>query len=255
MKKSFTNKPTRRAFRVLLILLIVSLFATGCGQNNPNSDGTNDNSKNFYESMDNMEITTVLDYYSKTESSVFLKLEILKIHDEVYIDKKDIAIPRASGIIAVECNVIEDLFESGFERNSKVVVPIFLNQCFIENDSPIYKDIDITDVKTWLSVQDHIYVKTQSYTSETLVLKSNHTIELQTNLLPCNISLYEILPSKDEKICIDQVSNFLSERHVEYLPCSEIYGMDSFCPNNISCTTFESNVKELSKYFDSKLTK
>lgn len=32
MQKSFTNKPIRRVFRVLLILLMVSLFTTGCGQ-------------------------------------------------------------------------------------------------------------------------------------------------------------------------------------------------------------------------------
>lgn len=32
MKKQFTNKPTRRVFRVLLILLTVSLFTAGCGQ-------------------------------------------------------------------------------------------------------------------------------------------------------------------------------------------------------------------------------
>ena len=32
MKKLFTNKPTRRVFRGLLILLMVSLFTTGCGQ-------------------------------------------------------------------------------------------------------------------------------------------------------------------------------------------------------------------------------
>ena len=32
MKKIFTDKPTRRVFRTLLILLMVSLFTTGCGQ-------------------------------------------------------------------------------------------------------------------------------------------------------------------------------------------------------------------------------
>mgnify|MGYP003301100401 CR=1 FL=1 len=250
--KSSVSKLLIKISVVILLCLLLVMSVTACRQNIPNSDNI---SKNFFETMDSMEITTILDYYSKIENSVFLKLEIVKIYDEVYIDKKDIAIPGASGIVLIECHVIEDLFESGFEQNAKVVVPIFLNQCFIENDSPIYKDIDITDIKTWLSVQDHIYIKTQSRTSETFVVKSNHTIELQTNLFPCNISLYEILPSKEEKICIDQVSNFLSEKSIDYLPCSEIYGMDTFCPNNILCTTFESNVKELSKYFDSKLTK
>lgn len=32
MEKSFANKPTKRVFRLLLILLMVSLFATGCAQ-------------------------------------------------------------------------------------------------------------------------------------------------------------------------------------------------------------------------------
>ena len=254
MKRS-VPKLLRRISVLILSCLLLALSVTACRQNIPNSGNTNDISKNFFKTMDSMETTTVLDYYPKIDSSAFLKLEILKIYDEVYIDKKDIAIPGASGIILIECNVVEDLFESGFEQNSKVVVPIFLNQCFVEHGSPIYKDVDITDIKKWLSVQDYIYVKTQLRTSETFVVKSNHTIELRTNLVPCNISLYEILPSKEEKICIDQVSNFLSEKNIQYLPCSEIYGMDTFCPNNILCTTFESNVKELSKYFDSKLTK
>lgn len=254
MKRS-VSKLLRKISVVILLCLLLVLSVTACRQNTPNNDGKNDNLKTIFEKMDSMETTTVLDYYPKIESSAFLKLEILKIYDEVYIDKKDIAVPRASGIVLIECNVIKDLYENGFEQNSKVVVPIFLNQCFIENDSPIYKDVDIADIKTWLSVQDHIYVKTQLRTNETFVVKSNPAIELQTNLLPCNISLYEILPSKEEKIYIDQVNNFLSEKNIEYLPYSEIYGMDTFCPNNILCTTFESNVKELSKYFDSKLTK
>lgn len=41
MKKSFANKPTRQVFRVLLILLMVSLFTTGCGQKSEFEKGFN----------------------------------------------------------------------------------------------------------------------------------------------------------------------------------------------------------------------
>ncbi|MGN1156951.1 MAG: hypothetical protein ACI4TK_12305 [Agathobacter sp.] len=41
MKKSFTKKQTRRVFEVLLILLMVSLFTTGCGQKSEMEKGFN----------------------------------------------------------------------------------------------------------------------------------------------------------------------------------------------------------------------
>lgn len=272
--KLAVSKALRKIGVVVLLCLMIVLSATACGQNNPaGNDATNKDtgtegdttnngnvstnvSDDFFASMEDMEqISTILNYYDKTENTVFLKLKITKIHDEVYIDKKDLATQGASGIVMLECIVVKDLYDSGFDLNQKIVLPVFLNQCFFENDSPVYKDLDIDDVKSFLSKTDHIYVTTRLNTNESFIVKNDSTIEVYTNLSPCNLSLYELLPIVDGKLSLNQLDTFFAEKHIENLPRSEIYGMDSFCPEGILCTTFENNVRELSEYFDNKLNK
>lgn len=277
--KLAVSKALKRISMVVLLCLLVVLSATACGQNNPvgddatnnhngtegdttdkvngtNGDTTNDDVStgvldNFFSSMEDMEqVQTILDYYRKTENTVFLKLKITKIHDEVYVNKKDFAIQGASGIAILECSVINDLYDSGFELDQKIVLPVFLNQCFFENDSPVYKDLAIDALKSVLSNTDCIYVTTRMNTNESFIVKNDSTVEVNTKLSACNLSLYELLPSVNGKLSLNQLDTFFAEKHIENLPQSEIYGMDSFCPEGISCDMFESNVKKLSEYFD-----
>ena len=281
--KLAVSKALRRISMVVLLCLLVVLSVTACGQNTPTDGATNNDTgtdgatnngtdtdgdttnndeistsvpDNFFASMEDTEqIPTILDYYRKTEKTVFLKLKITQIHDEVYINKNDLATQGASGIVILECSVEKDLYDSGFELNQKIVLPVFLNQCFFENDSPVYKDLDIDDVKSFLSNTDHIYVTTRLNTNESFIVKNDSTAEVYTNILPCNLSLYELLPSVNGKLALNQLDTFFAEEHIENLPHSEIYGMDSFCPEGITCDMFESNVKKLSEYFDNHLNK
>ena len=251
--KLSVSRALRRISMVVLLCLLAVLSATACGQNTPTDGATNNGTDidgdttnndeistsvpdNFFASMEDMEqIPTILDYYRKTEKNVFLKLEITQIHDEVYINKNDLATQGASGIVILECCVEKDLYDSGFELNQKIVLPVFLNQCFFENDSPVYKDLDIDDVKSFLSNTDHIYVTTRLNTNESFIVKNDSTAEVYTNISPCNLSLYELLPSVNGKLALNQ--------------------LDTFCPEGITCDMFESNVKKLSEYFDNNLNK
>ena len=275
--KLTVSKILRRIGMVVLLCLIVVLPVTSCRQNHHNEDKTNGNantesrikvntskdttvstevSDDFFASMENMDhLPTVMEYYNKTEYTVFLKLKITKIYDEVYIDKKDSALLGAARLVMLECSVVKDLYNSGFDIDQKIVLPVFLNQCFLENDSPVYKDLDINDVKSFLSKMDCIYAITRSYINETFIVENNSNMKIHTNLTPCNLSLYEVLPSIDGKLSINQLDNFFREIHVEHLPHFDIYGMYWFCPEGITCTAFEDNVKKLSEYFDNKLNK
>ncbi len=103
---------------------------------------------------------------------------------------------------------------------------------------------------------DHFYVITRMNRSDnTYIVKNNSTIEVHSNLSHCVLSFYDLLPSIDGKLSLKQLDTFFAEIHVDYLPHSEIYGMDSFCPEGITCAMFEDNVRKLSEYFDKKLNK
>ena len=275
--KLTVSKIWRRVSAVVLLCLLLVLFVTACRQNTPNENKANgsanatsgidvntsndtmistDVPNDLFASMENIDhMPTVLEYYNKNEYTVFLKLKITKIYDEVYIDKKDSALLEAARLAMFECSVVKDLYNSGFDLDQKIILPVLLNQCFFENDSPVYKNLDINDVKSFFSEVDCIYAITHSYINETFIVENNSNMKIYTNLTPCDLSLYEVLPSTDEKLSINQLDNFFRKTHIEYLPHTDISGMYWFCPDGITCTAFENNVNKLSKYFDTKLNK
>lgn len=275
--KLAVSKALGRICVVVLLCLVVALSATACKQNSPDDSKTNDSlnsetgnssitsndqentteaTDSFFESMENMKLPTILSCYAKTEFAVFLKLEISKIYDEMYIYKSNIPMQDPAGYMMVECTIAEDLYERGFERGQKIVVPVLLKEVPQENNPRVLRNLDVSEVKEWLSGMDYIYVKTnsyyektQSYKKEAFVVENNHATELQTAQMPCVMSFYELLPSVDGKVSPKQLDDFLYKRNITKI---EIYGMNEFCYDGIPCAEFEDNVRELSKYFDNK---
>ena len=237
--KLVVSKGLRKICSVILILLILMLSATSCNFR-------------FISDIDSDPCPSILNSYSKTERSVFLKLEIVNIYDEVFIDQRDIAFPYDSGKILLECKVLDDLYESGVKPNEKIIIPIFLTHTFLEGDDYVRKDLPLSDVKTLLSSFDCIYIKTERNSECTYVVKDSTETSVKTVFMPCDMSLYDILPSVDNKVCINLIEDFFNQKCITNLPYYEIVYMDSFCYEGISCEEFENNVRELSAYFDSK---
>ena len=89
MNKSFINKPMRRIFRVLLILLMVSLFTTGCGQKT-----------GFQKGFDYTFTPDLIMFGVKSDTDTFSKNDVTfdfyyGVHDIGY-DKKNNTDPRSN---------------------------------------------------------------------------------------------------------------------------------------------------------------
>lgn len=229
--KLAVSKELCKICMVVIIWLAFVMSVTSCGHSSITNNGEGEGDK---LSMG----PTVSDYFGKTEGMVFLKLEILEIYDDAFKNKIDIAFQ--ADLIMLRCNLIADLHESGMEVNREVIVPVFS------------LDADVNDCKNWLSAFDVIYVKTPSYANNTYITDDNTEMTLKTNMAPCDISLYDVLPVVDGYVRINLVDEFLEEQRIENLPYSRIYGMEEFCYDGISCENFEDNVRELSKSDDTK---
>ncbi len=259
-----------RICMALLLCLAVVLSVVACGRNNQNkgqedgavnkdngtpNDGevSTDPFDDFFDSMEDAEEgATILTYCNKTERSVFAKLKITRIYDDVYIDEDDKAFQGVAERIMLVCNVEEILYGNGFHLNQSIVVPVSLFFCFVENGSPDYRNLDISFVKSFLSEMDYIYVDAWLNSDKTYIAKNDFENEIHTNISPQTLALYELYPVVDGTVSLNRLDNFLDENNIEYLPQSEIYGMDWLCPEGITCSAFEENVKRLSAYFDRK---
>lgn len=229
--KLAVSKELCKICTVVIIWLVFVMSVTSCGHSSIINNGEGEGDK---LSMG----PTVSEYFGKTEGMAFLKLEILEIYDDAFKNKIDIAFQ--ADLIMLRCNLIADLHESGMEVNREVIVPVFS------------QDADVNDCKNWLSAFDVIYVKTPSYANNTYITDDNTEMTLKTNMAPCDMLLYDVLPVINGAVYINMVDEFHEEQRVEYMPYSEISGIDDFCYEGISCEEFEANVRELSKEYDTK---
>lgn len=234
---------------VVIMCLIFVLPAVSCRQNEADDP--------MIDSSDGISLPTVAKRYSKLQNplsrTAFLKLEIEKIYEDVFFEEY----VNGRSYIMLECRVMADFYESGINANEKIILPIMLNARLEENDVSYSGVIDINKLKLWLNTFDYIYVYTMiSIDSFSVyVASSNNDIKLESDLQFCNLTLYSVLPSADDKVRIELLDDFFAENHVRILHRSEIKGMDNFCYDGISCEDFESNVTELSNYIDNEQAK
>ena len=226
MKLSFLNGIYRICTVVITCLLLV-LSVASCEQNDEiqiegDSDFSSDTS------------SSVSDCYYNGENAVFLKLEILKIYDE------DFYVESSGGrdFILMDCRVILDLYESGVNSCETILIPVR----FISTTSTMTTET----VKSWLSDFDYIYVYSNIQHEDRYISYPYREMDLESNIAPCYISGYEILPASDGRVRIELLDAFISENR---MGSSYISDMERFCYENISCETFEDNVRKLSKDF------
>ncbi len=132
MKKSFTNKPTRRVFRALLILLMVSLFTTGCGQKSEVEKG-------FDYTLTPNEIM----FGAKSGTNTFSKNDVTfdlyyGVHDIGY-DKKYNNDPKIH-----------------YQKNGNETIFFALYICDADHSLDIMNDMEVSDYKM---IDNHYFVK------------------------------------------------------------------------------------------------
>ena len=242
---------------VLLLCLSLVLSTTACGQNktaNDKTDNTINNEANNKtdENLDDADspMLTVEDLYLKNVGSSFLKLKISNIYNEVFQEK----FSKYGKYIMLECEIMEDLYDSGFENNKKIIVPVLLNQSFTQEGSiaSVGGTLDLQNFKTFLLSFDYIYIYSHSNSNVIYCLENDTSFQLESNIDKCVISSYELIPSVDGKVYIERIDAFLEENNAVFGNYHHIYGILNFCFDGISCMEFESNVRKLSKYFDDK---
>ena len=215
---------------VVIICLIFVLPAVSCRQNSITNSVTVETDK----------APSVKDYFAKTEIMVFLKLEVSKIYDQVFVSKSDIGNRYGVDRIILECKVLTDLYESEIEIGEKVIIPLYMGGS------------NINDYKNWFNSLDFIYVRTHPYSVNEYVSKNDFETSIQTDMNRCDMLSYDVLPVIDGAVYINMVDEFHKEQGIEYMPYSEISGIEDFCYEGISCEEFETNVMELSKEYDAK---
>lgn len=253
-------------FTAVLLCFLIAFATTACDkikrdEENTSSEENTDKTDDFFASMEDVcEGPTVLEYFNKVyatsedERSFFSKLEITKIHDGIFVERQGLTLENRSEYMILECKVINALYNSE-NSNETVIIPLFLNVNFEIGEMYYRGTLNVADVKKWLLELDYIYAISFTNPADSYVdLDSNET-QIETEIQKCLLKSYDILPSKDGKVCIQMLDDFLQERNVSYLPKEDIYGMDKFCYDGISCEEFENNVKELSEYLDNKYHK
>lgn len=134
MKKSFTNNPTRRVFMVLLILLIVSLFATSCGQ------------KSEFEKGFGYTFTPhVIMFGARSDTESLAKDNVTfdlyyGIHDMGYSEKYDTD-PKS-------------VYIKSHLENSKIFFGLYI--CDVDYSLDVVNDMEISDYKM---IDNHYFVK------------------------------------------------------------------------------------------------
>lgn len=247
-------KKTRSICQVLLILMICTLFVTGCEQsNNPNIPGENNNieiGNNFFEKMKNSDNISVLDYYPNTEYSSFVKLKVNTIYDEIFsIDNT-----QTTKFILLEGIVIEDYYKK-IDKDTLVTIPIVLDYSRLSNGTISVLSWEKDTVTNLLQNFDFFYVYLANGLSVQKGIYSinNESIEIINSLgSQCELSLYTLLPINEEKLNISCIDVFLKDREVNYLNHCEISGFDCMIYDNQAESDFVKNVTKMYNYFNSQ---
>ena len=132
MKKTFTNKPTRRIFRVLLILLMVSLFTTGCGQKSE-----------FEKGFDYTFTPNSIMFGAKSNTDTFSKNDVTF---DLYYGVYDIG-------YAEKYNTDP---KSGYRKEGYETIFFGLYICEADYSLDVVNDMEISDYKT---IDNHYFVK------------------------------------------------------------------------------------------------
>ena len=132
MKKQFTNKPTRRVFRVLLILLTVSLFTAGCGQKSA-----------FEKGFDYTFTPNSIMFGVKSDTDTFSKNDVTfnlyyGVHDIGYTEKYNID-PK-----------------SLYQKEGYETIFFGLYICEADYSFDVVNDMEISDYKM---IDNHYFVK------------------------------------------------------------------------------------------------
>lgn len=132
MKKIFTDKPTRRVFRTLLILLMVSLFTTGCGQKSE-----------FEKGFDYTFTPDSMMFGIKSDTDTFSKNDVTfdlyyGVHDIGYAEKYHTD-PKSS-----------------YQKEGYETIFFGLYICKAEYSLDVVNDMEISDYKM---IDNHYFVK------------------------------------------------------------------------------------------------
>lgn len=132
MKKSFANKPTKRVFRVLLILLMVSMFTTGCGQKSE-----------FEKGFDYTFTPNSIMFGVKSDTDTF---SINDVTFDLYYGVHDIGYAKKYNTDP----------KSGYRKEGYETIIFGLYICEADCSLDVVNDMEISDYKT---IDNHYFVK------------------------------------------------------------------------------------------------
>ena len=257
------SKGLRKICMVVLLCILFGLLTSSCDQSNETIGETTTEAINssvtteetpFFESIDCvLPAPTVLQHYIKGYKALFLKLEIVKIFDDIFIETKHYY-HRDSKYLLMECKVKADLYDSGYKIDEKIFVPICLNINVSSKENPdgYASVLDLQETKEWLLSCDFIYIYSKAYESLKYTGEDNSELQIETEIHQISFDLYEIIPCTNGEIHLQLVDDFFQKYSMAHFPHSLIVGMDKICYDGISCEEFENNISEMSEYFDNR---
>lgn len=241
--KFTVTKRARCICRVVLILMIFSLFVTGCGQTYDNDsedsnegagDGSSADNKPV-ESTDNNSLlpdidieTGVAEWYNLTEYSSVVSVEKIRVLGTYHV--------KVSGgnfeCLVLECRVLSDFYDK-IQDGAIIFVPIP-----IETTKEATLDL--------INSYDHFVFYIERLYDEA----DATTMDQTTSVLNCvssytRMSMHTVLPIQNDVLSTDGIYTLLDDASVSYLPIDEIKGYKNLITNGMNLDTIETHFRYL----------
>ena len=227
------------------VMLIVS--CTFIFQNLFNETPVIDDNKKLFETISNYDGVSVFDYYPANEHSSFSKLKVINVCDGIYAD----AVHDNSKYVLVECIVLEDYYGS-IEKGVTVTIPILLNTATVNQEKIYYNE---SDIKEFVSNYEYIfaYLSSGLYThKDMLSVNENEIVTVDSLSTECSLSLFNLIPIKNNEVDLNGLISFLDDNSVSYLSVKQVFGFTEIIGDKTKEEELIENITQMYNFLTEK---
>lgn len=197
-------------------------------------------------------VATVLEYYPCLEYSSFVKINNIEICEGLY------SWDSTSGIYfyLIKGVVVEDYYEK-IKEGTVITIPIIANNSTVTEDGVVDHSrlYDEKELSEFLKQFDTLYVyltTVKDNQQSVYALFDKSTKYIDSLMCPVGFPLYELLPARDGKICMNQLDEFCQSTDTHLLDHNNIMGFDRLIYDGQETAELEENIRQIYLYSKSK---